>query len=283
MIDKIASRTALRVALHRAAHQLLDSPPIFADPFAAALLGVTAEQLLADPGLLSPFGRAVRAFVAARSRRTEDRLAVAVAAGVRQYVVLGAGLDTFALRNPFPGLRVFEVDHPATQELKRERISAAQLPAPSALAFVAVDFEQQALAQALEAAGFAAREPAFFSWLGVVPYLEPPVVFETLRFLASVGPSVEVVFDYSVDPSLLTGPERGFLEVSARKVAAAGEPFRSSFFPAQLQAELRRLGFEDLEDFGRQELNSLYCQGRGDGLELRGDVGRLLSARRTAG
>ncbi|HRC87849.1 MAG TPA: class I SAM-dependent methyltransferase, partial [Thermoanaerobaculia bacterium] len=95
MIDKIASRTALRVALHRAAHQLLDSPPIFADPFAAALLGVTAEQLLADPGLLSPFGRAVRAFVAARSRRTEDRLAVPVAAGGRQYGVLGAGLDTF--------------------------------------------------------------------------------------------------------------------------------------------------------------------------------------------
>ena len=160
-----ASKTALRVAIRRAAHQLVDHPRILEDPIAVQLLG---------PGFARDMDRAMhkvardfRAFMAVRSRYVEDRLAQAVAAGVTQYVVLGAGLDTFAYRNPFPALRVFEVDFPATQQGKREMLAAASIPLPANLTFVPLDFEHQTLAQGLAVQGFNPAQPAFFGWLGL--------------------------------------------------------------------------------------------------------------------
>ena len=138
------SRTARRVAIRRAAHQLLDHPRVLDDPLALRIIGAeAAEELRSNPKEHHAFSRAFRAFMAARSRYAEDELAGAVERGVRQYVVLGAGLDTFAYRNPHAGLRVFEVDHPATQAWKREQLSAAGIAIPAALTFVPVDFERQ--------------------------------------------------------------------------------------------------------------------------------------------
>lgn len=155
-----ASRTALRVAHRRAVHQVLDQPCILNDPIAVPLLG---PDFAIDQATEShPIARAFRAFMAARSRFAEDELAAAVQQGVRQYVVLGAGLDTFAYRNPFPGLRVFEVDFPATQEWKRSLLAAAGIPTPANVTFVALDFEHQTLAEGLAEAGLERNRSAFF-------------------------------------------------------------------------------------------------------------------------
>src|SRR5580692_2940260 len=171
------SRTAQRVAIRRAAHQLLDEPKVLDDPLALRIIGTEAAAALrSDPKEDHAFARAFRAFMAARSRFAEDELARAVASGVSQqrvtqYVILGAGLDTFAYRNPHPGLRVFEIDHPATQAWKREQLDTAGIPIPPSLTFVPVDFEQQSLAAGLQHCGFNTTAAAFFSWLGVTPYL----------------------------------------------------------------------------------------------------------------
>ena len=137
------SRTALRVAIRRAAHQLMEQPRVLDDPIALPLV---AEGNTRDlERACHPVAQDFRCFMAARSRFTEDQLALAVARGVTQYIVLGAGLDTFAYRNPFPELHVFEVDFPATQQWKRFMLDEASIPIPANLTFVPLDFEHKAL------------------------------------------------------------------------------------------------------------------------------------------
>ena len=242
------SRTAQRAAAHRAAHQVLEGGALFADPLAGAILGRTLQDLAreaaADPG-----ARAMRLFIAARSRFCEDAIAAAVARGVRQVVVLGAGLDTFALRNPYAGVRVFEVDHPATQAFKRRRLAAAGLDAPPTLTFAPVDFEREGLADGLQRAGMRVDQPAFFSWLGVVPYLSPEAFGATLRVIAGV-PGAEVVFDYAVPLEHLEPGRRARAETLGARVAAAGEPWVTRLDPEEVAARLRALGFIEIEDLG---------------------------------
>jgi len=161
------SRTAFIVAAHRAAHQKLEGGRIFADPFAHIILG--KEAIAPDSEAEAETSqRPVRLFIAARSRFAEDCLSAAVSRGVRQAIILGAGLDTFSLRNPHVqlGLHVFEVDHPATQAWKRERLMQEGLTLPTSLTFAPVDFERQDLADGLRAVGFQSDQPAFFHWLG---------------------------------------------------------------------------------------------------------------------
>src|SRR3954451_1033645 len=172
------SKTALRVAIRRAAHQLADPPPVLNDPISIRLIGSGYARDL--DRAMEKVARDFRAYMAARSRFVEDKLAEAVAQGVTQYVVLGAGLDTFAYRNPFPSLRVFEVDFPATQKWKRELLAGAGIDVPESLTFVALDFEHKALAVGLAEAGFADRRPAYVGWLGVVPYLTMEAFTATL-------------------------------------------------------------------------------------------------------
>src|SRR6201999_3740107 len=173
MEQAVASRTALSVALRRAAHQIYDSPVVFADPVAVGILGAAyAEELRRTPLRPDrPFSTSLRAFLVARSRYAEDNLRRAVLNGVEQYVLLGAGLDTFAYRNPFAQLRVFEVDHPATQQWKRHLLAEGAIEIPPQLTFVPVYFETQPLTEGLAHGAFDFDEPAFFSWLGVTPYL----------------------------------------------------------------------------------------------------------------
>jgi methyltransferase (TIGR00027 family) len=273
------SQTALRVAIRRAAHQLLDDPKVLDDPLALSIIGVEAENALrSSPRENHDFSRAFRAFMAVRSRYAEDQLALAVAHGVGQCVVLGAGLDTFACRNPHPGLRVFEVDHPATQSWKRGQLQAAGIAVPASLTFVPVDFEQQTLADGLQEAGFRESEPAFFSWLGVTPYLTHAAFSTTLSFIAKMAAGSGVVFDFAVDRKLLNPGQRIAAAALARRVAAAGEPFQLFLEPRKLQEELKGLGFRRTEFLDREQLNARYFKDRTDGLRVRGGLGHLMGA-----
>lgn len=260
------SHTALRVAIRRAAHQLVDHPPILDDPIAVRLIGPGYERDLERAS--HTVARDFRCFMAARSRYAEDHLAHAVAAGLRQYVILGAGLDTFACRNPFPDLRVFEVDFPATQDWKRWMLSQAAIHPPASVTFVPVDFEHQTLAAALRPAGFDPAQPAFFSWLGVVPYLTLPAFRATLAFIGSLPAGSGLAFDYPLPPHTLTPQRRAIFDRLAGRVAAAGEPFRLFFSPEQIESELRNAGFHRIEHASHLKLNELYFQNRADGLEL---------------
>ncbi len=250
MIDGRRSRTAERVAMRRAAHQLYDRPLIFADPLALPILSdeAAARVRSASEEEHTPASRGFRLYMATRSRFAEEELAIAVQQGVRQYVVLGAGLDTFAYRNPFPDLPVFEVDHPATQAWKRERLQHGGIAIPELLRFAPVDFESDTLAHGLEAVGFCREKPAFFSWLGVVPYLTREAAFSTLALIAALPPGSGVVFDYAILPEMMDEKERQAHDALAQRVARAGEPFRLFFDPRQLEIELRQLGFSDVED-----------------------------------
>jgi methyltransferase (TIGR00027 family) len=272
------SRTAHRVAVRRAAHQLLDQPRVLDDPLALRIIGTAAaEDLHSNPKEHHAFSRAFRAFMAARSRYAEDELAHALAHGVMQYVVLGAGLDTFAYRNPHPNLRVFEADHPATQAWKRECLQAAAIAIPTSLTFVPIDFEQQTLAEGLARSGLKTNAAAFFSWLGVTPYLTREAYLATLSFIAKM-PAGGVVFDFAVDRKLLNFGQRIALAALSRRVAAAGEPFQLFFDPAKLQDELKSLGFHRTELLQRDEINARYFKDRKDGLMVRGGLGHLMGA-----
>lgn len=274
------SRTALSAATHRAVHQLLDVPKIFDDPLALRMICANAESGIRVDLCRLQKGRSLRAFIALRSRYAEDELARAIQRGVRQYVILGAGLDTFGYRNPYPvsRLSVFEVDHPATQTWKRMRLRDAEIAIPDSLTFAPVDFEQQTLADGLNLVGFRADEPAFFSMLGVVVYLTKTAVMETFKFVASLPAGSEIVFDYGILSSMLSERQRSARESLARRVAAIGEPWITHFAPASLARDLRGLGFKQVEDFGPQEANERYFKDRTDGLRISGSS-RLMKAR----
>jgi len=273
-----SSRTALGVALRRAVHQLHDTPLVFDDPISVAVLRATyGERLQAMAEARGErFSRAMRAFLVARSRYAEDRLAEAVAAGVSQYVLLGAGLDTFAYRKPHPQLRVFEVDHPATQQWKRELLASSGVAIPASLRYAPVDFEVQTLSTQLELAGFDAQAPAFFAWLGVVPYLTLSAFRATLGFIAARPAGSGVVFDYVQPRKLLPLFDRLVFDALAARVKAVGEPFQLFVTPAEVAHELA--GFTRLEDLGTTEINARYFKDRTDKLATRGAGGRMVSA-----
>jgi methyltransferase (TIGR00027 family) len=278
MQQAIPSRTALRVALRRAAHQIYDRPIVFHDPVAVAILGESyAEELRRTPVRDDkPFSHAMRAHLVARSRYAEEALARAVAAGVDQYVLLGAGLDTFAHRNPWPRLKVFEVDHPATQAWKQELLQTNNIPAPENLTYAPVDFESQSLAEQLRQAGFNDGKPTFFAWLGVVPYLTLPAFRATIDFVASQPSGSGIAFDYGQPRAALPFLEQLAHNSLAERVKLAGEPFQLFFTPPEIAAELA--AFHDSEDIGRDEINARYFAGRDDQLKIRGSAGRFLSA-----
>jgi methyltransferase (TIGR00027 family) len=275
------SHTARGAAAYRAIHQRLEGGAIFSDPFALKILDdetrARIDQIAADPSL-----RPMRLFITARSRFSEDTLAACVARGVRQVVVLGAGLDTFSLRNPFAnlGVRVFEVDYPATQQWKRERLKQAGLALPASLTFAPVDFERQSLADGLKAAGFDAGRPAFFQWLGVVPYLTGEAVSGTLRFIADV-PESEVVFDYAEPFENYPAGRREHVMAVAVRAASIGEPWLSLFDPIELSEMLRAMGFATVEDLGLAEIADRFYGALKQGISI-GPGPHMVRAQKTA-
>jgi methyltransferase (TIGR00027 family) len=256
------SRTALGAAALRAAHQVLDRAAIFTDPLALRILGGDAQALLRDAS--DAARQRLRWFIAIRTRIAEDALALAVRRGVAQLVVLGAGLDTYAYRTPpSDDLRIFEVDHPATQAWKRERLTEAAIALPPTLRFVPVDFEHETLGDGLVAAGFDPAQQTFFTWLGVVPYLTEPAVFATLGYIAGLPGGAHVVFDY-VNPtaSIAEAGSRAALEALAARVAAVGETLQCHFDTKELHARLANLGFRDIEDLGPGQIAERFFSSR---------------------
>lgn len=254
------SRTAWGAARHRAVHQLIEDGRIFADPLAVPILGRELDD--AEENVLrldrdnEPGTRALRFFIVARSAYAEARLAEAVAErGVTQLVVLGAGFDTFAYRNPFPQLRVFEVDHPATQAWKRERLAAMDVASERWPIFAGVDFENESFGERLIEVGFDPAQRTFVFWLGVSMYLTPQAIDATLAAVAGWPGGGEIVFDYA-EPPKAGMSEQGLAARAAlaERVAAAGEPFTAGLEPEALHARLAGLGYAEVEDLGSLDL-----------------------------
>jgi methyltransferase (TIGR00027 family) len=239
-------------------------------------LGVPPEKIVADSSR-EPDSEKARRYMATRSRIGEDWLHAAYGRGVRQMVVLGAGFDTFGLRNPYHDLRVFEVDHQATQMWKRERLAAEGLSIPPTLTFVSVNFSVDDLVANLTQGGFDKTAAAFFLWLGVVPYLDQEAVFKTLASIAEVR-DAEVVFDYSEPLDNFPASQQPYIAAMSRKVAAAGEPWVSFFDPNWLAGRLREMGFLDVEDLDRNAVVNWVAETKRTGAKAVGP--HMVRARR---
>ncbi|HET8714675.1 MAG TPA: class I SAM-dependent methyltransferase [Holophagaceae bacterium] len=261
---RTASRTALGVLAMRAAHRILDAEPwLLDDPVALRLLEPGAEaRIRSDERLQAPLARALRAHVLLRSRLAEEALQEAAAAGLRQAVLLGAGFDTFAYRQPAwaTGLKLFEVDHPASQAEKRRRVEAAGLAAPPNLIHAPVDFESVSLAEGLSRAGFSTGAPAFLSWLGVTMYLTRPAIRAVLAFIGGLPAGTCLALTFA-QPTEDGGDDR-----LAGLAAEAGEPWISRFTPAELAEELRAAGFRRWEIPSPEALAQRFFVNRADGL-----------------
>jgi len=257
MEDGQLSFTALTAAAARAAHLIVDQEPwIFADGLAAQLLGEQAEELISYHKLhgTHPVLAGARVQVTCRSRYTEDALSRAVSRGVGQYVILGAGLDSFAYRAGLAGrVRVFEVDHPATQDWKRRALAAAQVPVPEAVTFVAVDLATDSLAGPLLAAGFDTAAPALVSWLGVTMYLTPDAVADIMTAVGRLAPGTELVADYMLPAGLRDEAGAVYGELVAQAAAERGEPWLSCFAPGEMTDMVRRAGFREVRNVRQRD------------------------------
>ena len=267
--ERTASRTALGAATLRAAHLLIDeAPPIFDDPLALRLLDAEAARTIPEQAdrLRTPVSRALRCDVLVRSRYTEDRLADAVRRGVRQYVILGAGLDTFAYRQPgwANGLRIVEVDHPASQADKQARLSRAGITTPMNVHYAPAELEADALAPILEAAGLDASQPTFVACLGVLIYLSEDAAGRIFAMTAGLPAGSEFVFEFSrPGESTAHPPSAGS---AAAHVAAAGEPWRTRFEPEAIVSRLKAAGFSSVSFLFAEDVTERYLRGRLDGL-----------------
>ncbi|MGW5646997.1 class I SAM-dependent methyltransferase [Saccharopolyspora sp. NPDC003752] len=279
-MNQETSRTALLAAAARAAHVLVDAEPhIFADPLAVPLLGEQAEELLGYHRFSGehPILRGARAQAVIRCRYTEERLAAATRNGIAQYVILGAGLDTFAYRNEL-GVRVFEVDHPVTQHWKRDLLENAGITIPGPASHVAVDFESDSLGDALVAAGFDPARPAFISWLGVTMYLTRDSIHETLATIGRFASGTQLVTDYVVSEELRDAVGREYAEAVAQVAGEGGEPWLSYFTPDEMAALLRDCGLTAVDDVDQRNAIDPELWHRRDGLSP-STLSRLVHAR----
>lgn len=270
MSERASSRTALGVAALRAAHQLMDGEPkILDDPVIPLLLERELIERVRAGGesVQAPWAVRLRSHVLLRSRFAEDCLARAVTQGMGQYVILGAGLDTFAYRQPpwAQDLRIFEIDHPASQQAKRERLEAAGIAIPPNVEFVSIDFESVSLRDGLQASSLDFDQPAFFSCLGVMVYLSEDAAYALFRLVASLPPPSEIVFTFSPPESSLEAKEAEGRASLAAVVEKLGEPWRTHFEPQALVEKLRGIGFEGMQTLSAEETERYFC-GRTDSL-----------------
>ncbi len=267
MVQNSASNTAFGTLYMRAVHQLLDARPLILDDAPALkLLGeeLARKILRTKRHHRTLEARALRSHVVLRSRFAEDRLAAAVARGIRQYIILGAGFDTFAFRQPewAKEMKIFEVDNPSTQEKKSSMLAGAEMTPPSNLCFVSIDFEKESLYEGIKRSGVLFTEPAFFSWLGVTMYLREEAIDSVLRTIAQFPAGSEVVFTFSQPPDLLGRREKNYHSLLAGIVRKAGEPFISYFTAAAIQSKLHSAGFKTVFFLSARESEDLYFRKR---------------------
>ena len=243
----------------RAAHQILDAPPrILEDPLAVKLLGPAAEQRIMDTAdsYQTPARRGLRAHVVLRSRVAEDRLEAAVQRGVSQFIILGAGFDTFAFRQPIwaQSLKILEVDQAETQASKRVHLAAAGIPIPENVNFAAIDFERERLGDGLLRYQVSFTEPTFFTWLGVTMYLKEDAIDAVLGYVAAFPCSSEIVLTFA-SPGESPSP-------FDQRAATLGEPWVSYIEPGVFEVKLRGLGFSTVEFLSREEAEERYFRQR---------------------
>ena len=282
----------MTAAAARAAHLIVDDPPvIFADTCARALLGERGEELIGyhRQHRTHPILAAARGQVICRNRYAEDRLAAAVSSGVRQYVILGAGLDTFGYRSGMAAaIRTFEVDQPATQTWKRSALATAEVPVPRGVVFVPVDLaavwptgdasSPGGLGSVLSAAGFDFGQPAVISWLGVVMYLDLDAIRRTLTVLANCAPGTELIADYMVTSELRDEAGNQYVEQVGAVAAERGEPWLSFFTPADMSALLAQHGFGSATHVTQRDAIPAALWRRTDALRPT-ELSRIASAR----
>lgn len=252
-------------AAARAAHLIVDDNPlIFADSLASVMLGERADELIGFHRAhgTHPVLSSARAQVTCRSRYTEDSLVRGLRNGISQYVILGAGLDSFAWRSRLAAqVRVFEVDHPATQEWKRQ-----VQPALSGAILVPVDFTSDALGERLAQAGFDFTAPALVSWLGVTMYLDQDAIEEVLSVIGSFAPGSDLIVDYMLPAGLRDAAGNTYAELVGRASAEQGEPWLSCLRPAEMAALLRRYGFAAIRDVSQRDMIPAATWQRSDSL-----------------
>lgn len=288
MQPKQESQSALVVSMMRAIHSLNDANPIIDDPYGFDLIS-RDERLSMRERLSSRLAKtgvwpahnyrreddalawALRAFpgygnVIIRTRYLEDRLGQALRRGLSQYVVLGAGLDTFCFRVPdfVSSLRIFEIDHPSTQAMKKKRLATAGLTLPCEVAYIPTDFERETISEALRSSDFNQDKPAFFSWMGVSPYLSRQAHLDTFQsFSESAAADSELVFTYIKAPA---SRHSGAAPQIRSIMSNTSEPVLSRFDPEEVWNMLQEHGIEVVEDVGPNEIVNRYCSGRRDGL-----------------
>lgn len=270
-------------AVARALHRAEPTANVLDDHLALPLAGEQGTAILArlrsevPPDLLVAFSR----WVCVRARLPEDIVERAVADGIRQYVILGAGLDSFAYRRPdlLDRLRVFEVDHPASQAWKQARLGELGVAVPANLVFAPVDFETQTLRNGLEHAGFDFGALAVFSWIGVTMYLTLGAIEATLATVAACPAGTQIVMTYNVPASSLSGGALRNRNILARLAEDMGEPFVSLFEPVEAEELLRRMGFDGIVQFGPEDVVRTYFAGRED-VQIHG-AQRLIVAKRS--
>jgi methyltransferase (TIGR00027 family) len=274
MDEERPSVTAEGAAVMRALHQTHDAEPkILYDPISTLLVDTRSDFYKSRLELLTRLPELTRLRLKAsfvmRSRYAEDCLAESFRNGMRQYVVLGAGLDTFAYRQPLwaDSLRIFEVDHPATQRWKRRLLNEASISVPNNVRFVPIDFERVSLAVALSQAGLDLRVATFFSLLGVSQYLTEAALDQTFGVVLGAPARSEIVFSFVTSDQGLPADDVVLAKAFIARFAAIGEPWLSRFLPAQLVAKLRDMGFSKVFHLTPEEANQLYFQKRRDGLK----------------
>lgn len=262
---RTASATAIGAAALRAAHQLLDgAPKLLKDEVILQLLEPGIIQHIQEhPHLYQlPEPARMRTHVVLRSRYTEDALQQAFNKGIRQYIILGAGFDTFAYRQPAwaADLQIFEVDHPGSQAQKRERLSQTGIALPSNLHFVPVDFETGSLQAALQESALDLQAPVFIGWLGVLTYLSMDAIAATLNCLGALAKGSELVLTFSQQKSA------GWFSALGQRAADLGEPWITHFSLEALSQLLQKHGFTAVSFFTPEKAAG-YFAGRTDGLE----------------
>ena len=277
MQNKRMSSTADFVAAMRAMHLLHHQPVIFNDPYALQLTSPALRRVcqkrffrwFLGGKFISESLRPITAQVVSRAKYAEEKLEEAVCSGISQYVIISAGLDSFCLRRPdfSAGLQIYEIDHPATQQIKRRRLMEIFDSSPEGVEFLAVDLEKQTIADALSASSFLEEERAFFSWLGSVPYLSEDAVFKVLRDLTDFAArGSEIVFDYSIPINQWAPEERQALVRILRILECRGEALKSFFEPDTFSDDISRLGYHIFENISPVEMNKKFFLDRSDGL-----------------
>jgi methyltransferase (TIGR00027 family) len=269
MLGKQASTSLERTAVRRAAHQVLDTPLIFQDRVAVGLVPDASEQSIraAVAEHSSPVQTLIRAMFAVRSRFCEDRLMQAANRGVRQYVIVGAGLDTFPWRQPTfaRGMEIFYLDHPASLVWTRARFRDRGLPIPSNLTFVGANLEKRDVAERLIDLGFNKEESAFFSMLGVTQYVGRDALTALFDFAVSLPNGSEMVFTFVPPDDELSGDDLAAIR-AAVELHSKREPWITRLRALELADDLKRLGFSEIFHVTREHLHRLYFASRGDKL-----------------